>query len=347
MTNRRRFITTLALSTLGAPALLRGMSATLPSNSMPADDAPPADTPITIIAVGDLQRANIAEQIFMSREINDEERRRVVARIATEKPDLLLMLGDQVAEGASSAEWQYFDEVTKVFRDKKLQTMAILGNHDYSPIDRARALTECYARWPETEQRPILRRIGPIAIIGLDSNFDQINDSQIETQTEKYSQLLAELDADPEVRGVIVASHHPPYSNSDLGGFAHVEEHFARPFIEARKTKLFLSGHVHSYERFSLRDKGKFFVVSGGGGGPRRLIDDSDGRAYRNDEEILRLGRIRPFNYLRIKIDASEILCEAMMLQSKGFKVGDRFRLKLHEAAVATPALNVPERTEQ
>ncbi len=340
MISRRRFVTTVAISSIALPSVVRAaVGAPMPAPPVPTSlDDPDATLPMKLIAVGDIQRANFAEQIFMSRQSNDPQRRLVLGGVLEESPDFLLLLGDQVAEGASSTEWEYFDGVFRHIRATKTPTMAILGNHDYSSIDNKRALRESYARWPELQQRPHLRRRGPIAIIGVDTNMGWFSEDEIAEQAERYSSMLDELDRDPSVRAVIVCAHHPPYSNSALGGDARVEELFAQPFLKASKTRLFLSGHVHSYERFTDAATGKYFVISGGGGGPRRTIDVSSSRRYHNDQETLWLGRLRPFNFLRINIESDGITVESMMLQGSTFKVGDRFGAPLAAMPVAATA---------
>jgi hypothetical protein len=55
--------------------------------------------------------------------------------------------------------------------------------------------------------------------------------------------------------------------------------YFADPFVRSPKTRLFFSGHNHTYERFQFENK--FFIVSGGGGGPRHKVSfDLGNRPY-------------------------------------------------------------------
>ena len=78
------------------------------------------------------------------------------------------------------------------------------------------------------------------------------------------------MDADPKVRGVLVFTHHPPYTNSTVTkDESHVQQAFVGPFVAAKKTLALLSGHAHGYEHFI--EQRKHFVVSGGGGGPATM----------------------------------------------------------------------------
>jgi hypothetical protein len=88
----------------------------------------------------------------------------------------------------------------------------------------------------------------------------------VRRQDEWYRRTLAEADSMPEVHSIIVCCHHSPYSNSKMvGSSPAVQEHFVEPYLKARKTSLFISGHAHLYQHFMNADK-HFFVIGGGGG---------------------------------------------------------------------------------
>lgn len=323
--SRRQFIAALALSSVGAPRVLAGIkgSPAAPAMKCAWNDAL---VPKTIALVGDVQRTSLAEYNFMGRAQNDPQREAILNAIAADKPDMVLMLGDQVVTGDDDAQWAYFDRCMTKINDQQIPVRSILGNHDYGE-STSRSLRCCYDRFPhQSGAVHSLVKLGSLALITLNSNFGQLSSSEIRNQEQDYDKWITELDADPSVRGVLVASHHPPYTNSDLGLNAEVYEMFAKPFLQAKKTRLFLSGHVHSYERFVSGDK--MFVVSGGGGGPRRTIDISSSRPLKND--AYRVGTLRPFHYVRLKITDSEIRGEVMMLQKDSFKVGDRFSVGLY-----------------
>jgi Icc-related predicted phosphoesterase len=297
------------------------------------------ERPRAIIAIGDLQRTVLAEQLYLGRRQNDAVREALLRAVAAEQPDVLLLLGDQVADGASDREWSYFDELMRELRESDTAVHALLGNHDYSRFDRVRSERNFFSRFSwMLPAEPEVIRFGELAYVGVDSNFAMLGPERTRAQAESFRRLLADLDADPSVRGVMVASHHPPYSNSRLSRTTPVTDLFARPFLDARKTRLYLSAHVHSYERFE--HEGRTFVVSGGGGGPRRRIDTSESRPWRND--VFRGEPVRPFHYLRLSFDTDAIVVETMMLMheqprwrlqrgdaSGEFEVGDAFRVLL------------------
>ncbi|MDB5036100.1 MAG: metallophosphoesterase [Chlorobi bacterium] len=325
--SRRQFLAALAISSVGAPKLLAGVKAAAPP-PVPARRCSWVDNlnPKTIAIVGDVQRTSMAEYNFMGRAQNDTEREAILNAIADDKPDMLLMLGDQVVTGDDDSEWAYFDRCMEKIVEGGIPVRSILGNHDYGE-SKARSLHCCYDRFPyQNGSIHTLVRLGSLALITLNTNLDQLSSSEIKNQEKDYNDWITELDKDSTVRGVLVAAHHPPYTNSDLGMSTEIVESFAKPFLNARKTRLFLSGHVHSYERFVAGDK--MFVTSGGGGGPRRVIDISSSRPFQND--AYRVGSLRPFHYIRLKVGDNDLKAEVVMLQKGQFKVGDRFSVGLY-----------------
>lgn len=332
--DRRTFMAGLGLVSIGLPALLERVGA----GSVPVDlpcfpPEPNGTTPGKIVIVGDLQRTTLIERLFLSREQNDKTRQKVVAAIAAEEPDVLLLLGDMVSTGEDERDWEYFDALIAKITRAHIPIYAALGNHDYGLIKRGSSTLQlCYRRFPRCRNRPDIVALGAIGLITVDSNFDLISPAVIKEQSRLYRDALARFDADPTIQGVIVASHHPPYTNSSLGSNQDVIEQFAIPFMAARKTKIFFSGHVHSYERFRSDDK--MFVVSGGGGGPRRPVLITPDRQFQNDE--YRKGAIRPFHYIRMFITTTAIELQVMMYVNDQFVMGDRFVVDLEASGGGT-----------
>ena len=343
--NRRDFLADFGLAAAGAVVLpaLGGCGSLLPRSHPEAFRWIQGMAPQTIAVVGDMQRAS-----SLHRRIGhlpcDEERIQIVDAIAADRPGMLLMLGDQVLDGDSSEDWAYFDYVTAPLRDAGIYTRALLGNHDYGTLEGSNTDQPWYQnfarRFPhQADSLHGVTRLGQWAIVTVDSNYPDLRPAFLVEQEKEYRDILAKLDADSDVIGVIVASHHPPYSNGGHGFkiaqslnlmLDQVREAFAVPFMEAKKTRLYLSGHVHSYQRFVSKDK--MFVVSGGGGGNPHPVDISAKRRFRNDAEAMRALSIRPFHYLQVRILHTIAHVEVKMLRQTTdpdrkweFYVGDRF----------------------
>ena len=327
MFSRRKFISTLALSALSAKKVVANLRTTTASTS--ACSWTSEIEPKSIAIVGDLQRTSAAERILLSRAQNDAEREAILNKIADDRPEMLLLVGDQVSTGDDDEDWGYFDRVIRPVNDAKIPVRAMYGNHDYG-LDRNHCIRNFSERFPYQSDEPHgVTRLGRIALVTVDSNFDQMSQSDIYRQSEHFRKALGELEEDRTVSGIIVSSHHPPYTNSDMGANDDVISMFAEPFLRARKTRLFISGHVHSYERFVAGDK--IFMVTGGGGGPRRTVSTASDRPFQND--AYRTGTIRPFHYVQLDVSDTAITAEVRMLQKSGFKVGDRFSLGLYPQA--------------
>jgi Icc-related predicted phosphoesterase len=325
MPSRRTFIVTAALSSLSLPRILAGLR-------LPEDGPTIGTTPRTICIVGDLQRTSDAEAVFMGRQENPRSRELIVQHIAKTKPDLLLLLGDQVDDGSEDSSWAFYDEVMKPITSQNIPTVAVIGNHDYGVTDRNRALANMYRHFPYTRQRPHVHSFGALGIIGFDSNLDQLSPRDLDRQQREYVKALDRFEADPNIHGVFVMCHHPPYSNSSLGTNVGVREGYALPFAQRTKTRIFMTGHVHSYERFIFN--GKTYLVSGGGGGPRRMLSVGSDATF--SDQYSKGNALRPFHYVRMHLDESTITAEVMMVQSDKLRIGDRFSMPLYEPSTAT-----------
>ena len=279
--------------------------------------------PRRIMVVGDFQPTTWLECEFMGRPQNDAVRSDIINQIVNNKPDMLLLLGDQVGEGEKEGDWLRFDSMMAPICDENIPVYAVVGNHDYGLLG-VEGIRHFQARFPYANVLPRLVWLADsVAMVVMDSNLGALPDEVLERQTRRYQEVLKMLDRHPSVRGVIVTMHHPPLTNASLPIDSRVHDLFVPPFLESRKTMLFLSGHIHSYERFEV--DGKAFVVSGGGGGPRRSVDTSEGRSIKSDQ--VALGEMRPHHYMEMLIEPEGIRCETMMLVQDEFKLGDEFFL--------------------
>jgi hypothetical protein len=195
------------------------------------------------------------------------ERRAVFKRLVEERPAFVVNTGDLVASGSSESDWQTFDEETAALRAAGIAYLPILGNHDLWP-SRDAGLENWFVRFPFLEGRRWYEvRHAGVALLLLDSNEYDLSADEVAAQDAWLAERLAAADADPSVRCVLLACHHPAMTNSIVhGGSAWVREHFVTPIAAHQKVRAFFAGHSHSYEHFV--ENGVHFVVSGGGGAP-------------------------------------------------------------------------------
>jgi hypothetical protein len=272
--------------------------------------------------VGDLQPTSGLE---IWRESNHAERKVIVRAIAREKPDFLAMMGDLVFCGSSSSAWTDFDRLCAPLGSARIPVLPVLGNHEYWLRQRT-ALPNYFARFPRLRGRHWYSASwGPLGLVFLDSNFHWLSADRWREQVEWYRRALAGFDGSPEIRGVLVLLHHPPFTNSRVtSDTVHVQKHLLAPFQEASKTLAMLSGHVHSYERFERA--GKVFLVTGGGGGPRVAL--AEGARRRHSDDAFSGPPVRSFHYLTFTLTDTGLEVEALGLEKGGqsFAPMDRFQ---------------------
>jgi predicted MPP superfamily phosphohydrolase len=220
------------------------------------------------VLVGDTQSTSHWE---FWRERNDRERKLIIDEITRHEPAFVIHLGDLTTRGSSEKHWQQFDDFHRELREKGIPFFPVLGNHEFYGNNR-KALENYFKRFPHLAQKRWYRFTWKnVGLIMIDSNFSTLTERQVEQQSQWYLNELQRLEEDGEIDTIIVCCHGSPFTNSRvISPNKDVEIHFVDPFLQFQKSRLFFSGHSHSYERFQI--KNKFFIVSGGGGGPRHKV---------------------------------------------------------------------------
>jgi hypothetical protein len=317
----RRALSVAAALSLGA-LLSASACAPLPPVRAFAGEMPAFHEGGRFAVVSDLQRTSWLE---LWRESNDAERPVLVGAIAAARPAFLAILGDLVFEGNSPAKWAELDALGAPIRAAQIPVFAALGNHEY--WGGGSGQEHFFARFPHLEKKHFYAiAYGPVRLVFLDSNLDEVPAAAWEAQRVWYEATLAAFDADPAVRGVLVLLHHPPFTNSTVtSDEAHVQRVIVPPLLGAKKTLGLISGHVHNYERFQRA--GKMFVVSGGGGGPRARL--AEGAARRHPDDLFVGPPLRDFHFTLFTVTADGLAAEVMGLPKGGAHVApmDHFTL--------------------
>jgi predicted MPP superfamily phosphohydrolase len=271
MTRLRRCIALTALFLLGIAALA----------AAPAPDftLQPPGYPFHFIAYGDIRFTNPGN----TRVSNPMVREALVEKIAAEKPAFVVITGDIVLEGANPADWAVFERETQPWRQEGLKVFPALGNHDVRGGESA-ALANYFEYFPALhEHRLYSVRDGNLMLFVLDSNSD---DAPGSLQGRWLAEGLKELPR--EVDFVVIALHHPPYTESfeHLAGGGHnvrPPEKELADLLEKQQSKMrarmvVVAGHVHNYERYE--HGGVMYIVSGGGGATPDTIQRKPGDFY-------------------------------------------------------------------
>jgi hypothetical protein len=199
-------------------------------------------------------------------------------------PAFFYHLGDVVYFYGQSSE--YYPQFYEPYSHYTAPIMGIPGNHDGDPLDAAvePSLTAfagnfCSDHPHLTKEAQEIQRtamtqpnvywtlLAPfLTIIGMYTNVPEGGS----VDTDQAAWLEAELAAAPADGALVVAMHHPPYSaDAHHGGSAYMGGILdAATTASGRMPHAVFAGHVHNYQRFTRRVKGRDvpYVVAGAGG---------------------------------------------------------------------------------
>ncbi len=270
-----------------------------------------------IAVIGDTQHTSFWERVFLRREDNTTEQKALIAALAEENPDLLIHLGDLNFLSTAKRLWRRYDNLFAPITNKGIQTLLVPGNHDYFG-GLIQNLGEVEKRFPHFKlSRWSTYKFGSIALILLDSNRSPLGRKMWRSQKDWYLSTVNRYEMDDEVKSVFVFAHHPPFTNSRASGEAKwTHKDLVEPFLAKKKTRAYLSGHVHTYEHF--KKDGKDFFVAGGGGGPRVKLHTGQNAKH---EDICTAPSPRPLHYILINVADSTLSLQCKGLVGESIKV--------------------------
>ena len=335
-----RFLPVCAI--LLAPAMLLAQQSAPPSQSTnnrparllgtpgPLFTVPQSDLhhPVKVIAYGDMRFTNPSETTAT----NPIARKDLVAQIASEQPDAILISGDIPWRGLPE-DYAEFRTETSVWRSQGLHLYPALGNHEFSKCPLATCLDRWWSAFPEIPQlrnrRWYSAQLGEqIYILALDS------DTSLLPGSDQRTWLEAQLSALPKsVKFVLFTLHHPPVA--DIQTVEHVDHNprtneialadlLRREALTSPARFVVIAGHTHNYERF-LEDNILYFV-SGGGGAQPYIVDRSPSDLYK--------GNTFPnYHYLRFTLEGKTLKGEMVRLKDPAastpeWEVKDKFEIK-------------------
>ena len=231
-----------------------------------------------LVFVSDTQQPMWEEELFLHYNHNLKATAMIFADILRQTPRAVYFLGDVVALGYKNSKWVKVDSFLNGCHRKGIRTYGLLGNHEVMGVP-GKGERNFQKRFPEHVRTGYVSLIDSVAIILLNSNFGKLSSIDLRRQQTWYDSTLRSLDSSSAIKGIIVACHHAPYSNSRIVGSSQpVQEHFVPGFLKTRKAVLFITGHSHNFEYFTVKDKA--FLVIGGGGGLHQPLDTSQRRLH-------------------------------------------------------------------
>jgi len=253
---------------------------------------------------------------------NPKARHLLVARIAEEKPDAVLLNGDVPYSGDVVNDYQVYRSETKTWQDEHFHVYPALGNHEFHG-DPQQALEHWWTAFPEMRNRRWYSvQLGTgIYTIALDS------DAPLLPGSDQLKWLDGQMKGLPEgTKFVFISMHHPPVADIqtrvNVSHNPRPNEIALRDYLESIASGLHAkiivcAGHIHNYERFQRGDV--TYLVSGGGGakpvpvdrGPEDLYQNNDFPNYHYVRFVLNGNRLDGTMYRLADADADVPVWEA------------------------------------
>ena len=238
-------------------------------------------SPLTIIAYGDM-RFTEPNNVTAT---NPGVRQALIARIAKENPDAVLLNGDVPWRGGDAGDYSVYKAETKPWREAHLRIYPALGNHEFAQCEPEQCLENWWRVFPDLRgHRWYSVQLGTeVLAIALDS------DTSLLAHSEQADWLEAEIASLPSsVKFVLISMHHPPVADAQTKMFVdhnpRENEIALSNSLEANRQSgakfVVIAGHIHNYERFE--QNGVVYLVSGGGGAVPYPVERTPEDAYQD-----------------------------------------------------------------
>jgi len=251
----------------------------------------------SLIAYGDTRFTDPTDTTV----VDPKARRALVARVAEEHPDALLISGDLPYDGANPDDYRVFKQETAAWRAARLRVYPALGNHELHK-DEIREPKNWWGAFPELQGRRWYSvAFGDQYLIAVDSDLPLTEGSQ---QQLWLADQLQHLPA--QTRFVFISLHHPPVADPIDGSSSHdvrPNEKALASFLASRAPSLqaqliVIAGHIHNYQRFS--QDGIVYLVSGGGGAKPHPVARSAADLYKDPS-------FPNYHYIRFQFDGERL----------------------------------------
>ncbi|MCC5846901.1 MAG: metallophosphoesterase [Verrucomicrobia bacterium] len=188
---------------------------------------------------------------------------RVMAALADQRPDILLLLGDLTSNGREDCRWdsECFGRVPDLFRTTP--TLAVRGNHEDDSVlfDHLFLSPSGTPNWALT--------LGVATWIGIDGALDWAPESE-------GHRWLDQTLKNASTPFIFLANHYPAYSSAGHGQLAadglpleaamRACRQYILPLAVQHRVTAMFHGHEHGYERSEFPG-GLTSIISAGGGG--------------------------------------------------------------------------------
>jgi predicted phosphodiesterase len=300
------------------------------------------------------------DDAFNARQIADEMATDFKPTAGGLNPAFLFHLGD-VIYGNDKGN-HYGERFYSPFKHYPGKILAIAGNHDGevpSPLDspslkdfRANFCAGAAVVPPQAAGIGIYRETmtqpgvywfldAPfVQIIGLYSNYAEnpgflagITDGKPDvSQALWLARTLVGIAGKKQKKALIIATHHPPYSQSGHSGSSELNKSISDICAKTGVfPDLFLSGHTHNYQRFTRRIAGKQipYIVAGTGGVDRVPVLPATGQPIDSSRDVTYDAAVASFGYLFVAVSAKQLSVQFWEFGSQHTKPFDAFTIDL------------------
>jgi len=259
-----------------------------------------SEKPVVVLAYGDTRFTDPANVTAT----NPIARRVLIARMAEERPDAIVISGDVPWHGGVADDYVQFRRETEVWRSLRIPVVPATGNHEFSRCEPKACLENWWTAFPELRGRRWHSTDvgGRVRIVALDTM------SALVAGSEQRKWLEHEVETLPApVDFLVVALHHPPVA--DIQTRLRVD-HNPRPnelaladYLQAAASShrvriVVVAGHIHNYERFQQDDV--TYLVSGGGGAVPYEVDRTPADLYKGND-------FPNFHYVKMTISGGRL----------------------------------------
>ncbi|MEN8192054.1 MAG: T9SS type A sorting domain-containing protein [Bacteroidota bacterium] len=284
----------------------------------------------------------------MFEEVNDSLKSKAISLYGEnieEGLNLVFDVGDIVTNGNNLSEYlpEYFNPIYSM--SPSVPFMVSIGNHEHEASHYYKFMK--YEDFAGTEGEVYYSyRIGRVLFIGLNSNWQLRNDTQINW----LDQVLSTAQSDDTIEWVFAFLHHP--GRSELwpdGNTDYVQNRVIPTLTKYSKVDMLTYGHSHNYERGTALNGGFRLMLNGGAGSALDRWDMYDNQE--NYPEIQKTFDHYCYSIIDIDIAKKSYECVTYSLghpqNPLDNDVIDRFfRNKADETPPVTPTLTFPEKEE-
>ena len=289
---------------------------------------------VTVVAYGDTRftdPSNVTATSLLARAA-------LIARIADERPDAILVSGDLPWHGGEKDDYARFQSETEPWRSRRLKVIPALGNHEFSQCLPEACLENWWRAFPELRGKRWydVEIAGNVRAIALDTM------SPLTEGSEQLAWLNETLTRLPQaVEFVLITLHHPPVADvqtrlrldhTPRPNEIALAEYLKGASRSSRAGLIVIAGHIHNYERFLQDDV--VYLVSGGGGAVPYEVDRTSPDLYKGID-------FPNYHYVKLTVAAGTLKGEMYRLDEPAapmphFTMKDTFEVSTRSRPVAS-----------